>query len=153
MARTLQMDQKELREARIVGIPEQIIGKLAQGIEPSEREKNIINKYGKEYVSVHSRNGVRVRPHLRDLSGGYSHKTVSPHYGEIKVIWLDYFNRTNIPENKFIIFDPEVEGGRAIEKLRNLKPQDVDTKRSIEDIVRNTDLLNYWLKIGIIKKL
>ncbi len=67
MARTIPMEWKELQEARRVGIPESIIGKLGQGIEPSEKEKNIINKYGKEYVSVHTREGNRIKPHLRDF--------------------------------------------------------------------------------------
>jgi len=69
MARTLRMDEKELREARIVGIPEYIVGKFSQGVEPTEIEKDMINKYGKEYVSVHTRDGKRVRPHLRNLNG------------------------------------------------------------------------------------
>jgi len=69
MAR-IPMDQKELREGRRVGIPESIIGKMGQGIEPTEEEKDVINKYGKEYVSMHTRDGKRVKPHLRDLPGG-----------------------------------------------------------------------------------
>lgn len=84
MPRTLRMDEKEIREARIVGIPEYIVGKMAQGIEPTEQEKDMINKYGKEYVSVHTREGKRVKPHLRDLPGGlkYSVKSNNPNNEE-----------------------------------------------------------------------
>lgn len=61
---------KELQEARRVGIPESIIGKMVIGIEPNEKEKEIINKLGKVYVEAHKKNGKWVKPQLRDLPGG-----------------------------------------------------------------------------------
>lgn len=70
MPRTLPMEYKELQEARNLGIPEYIIVKLANGVEPSEQDKDVINRHGKEYVSVHNREGKRVKPHLRSLNGG-----------------------------------------------------------------------------------
>jgi len=68
----MRMEEKELREARIVGIPESIIGKMAIGIEPSEREKEIINKLGKVYVEAYKKDGKWIKPFLRDLPGGKS---------------------------------------------------------------------------------
>lgn len=67
MSRTIPMEWKELEEGRNVGIPESIIGKMGQGIEPTEKEKDIINQHSKEYVTTHDREGKRVKPHLRDL--------------------------------------------------------------------------------------
>jgi len=64
------MSFKELSEGRRVGIPESIIGKMALGIEPSDREKEIINKLGKVYVEAHKKDGKWVKPQLRDLHGG-----------------------------------------------------------------------------------
>jgi len=72
MAR-IPMDWKELREARRIGVPESIIGKMVIGIEPNEKEKEIINKLGKAYVEAHKKNGKWVKPFLRDLPG---HKRV-----------------------------------------------------------------------------
>jgi len=64
------MSFKELREGRRVGIPESIIGKMAIGIEPNEREKEIIKNFGKVYVEAHKKDGKWVKPQLRDLPEG-----------------------------------------------------------------------------------
>jgi len=64
----MRMSEKEIAEARRARIPEQIISKMAQGIEPSEREKEIIKKLGKVYVEAHKKNGKWVKPQLRDFS-------------------------------------------------------------------------------------
>ncbi len=64
------MDSKELREARRIGLPGSIIGKLTLGIEPTDGEKGIIKKLGKVYVEAHKKNGKWVKPQLRDLPGG-----------------------------------------------------------------------------------
>ncbi len=72
MVRTLPMAWKELEEGRRLGIPEGIIGKMGQGIEPTEQEKEIIKRLGKVYVLGHAkyRGKIRVKPQLRDLPGG-----------------------------------------------------------------------------------
>jgi len=67
---TMAMSEKELREARDVRIPECIVGKLGQGIEPTEEEKNIIKQCGKVYVESHKKDDKWVKPHLRDLPDG-----------------------------------------------------------------------------------
>jgi len=64
------MDKKEIREARLAGVPESIIGRMAQGLKLTESEELFIHKFGKVYVMGHTRDGVWIRPHLRDLKGG-----------------------------------------------------------------------------------
>jgi len=78
MAR-IPMDEKELREARRVGVPERIVGKMAVGIEPNEKEKEIIKKLGKVYVEAHKKDGRWVKPQLRELPGGRSQQIGTVH--------------------------------------------------------------------------
>jgi len=63
------MSEKEIREARMSNIPEYIIGKMAQGYELNEKEKEIVNSMGKVYVLGHVKDGglTKVQPQLRDL--------------------------------------------------------------------------------------
>jgi len=63
----LPLSQKEINEGRRAGIPESILGKMAQGLELTDREKKWINKYDKVYVVGYVKDGIRVRPQLRDL--------------------------------------------------------------------------------------
>jgi len=63
----ISMSEKEIREARRVGIPENIISKMDRGIGLYEHEKAIVKQYGKVYVAGYMKEGVRVRPQLRNL--------------------------------------------------------------------------------------
>jgi len=67
----IQMPEKELREARRARIPEEIIAKMMQGLEITEREKDIVNKHGKVYVRAFEKDSGRtmIKPQLRDLPG------------------------------------------------------------------------------------
>ncbi len=64
----VRMSEKEIREARRVGISGSLLVSIIQGwkISPEDMEE-IREKYGKVYVRSHKRNGVSVRPQLRDL--------------------------------------------------------------------------------------
>jgi len=65
----VQMPEKEIREARQARIPEEIIAKMSQGLQLSEREKAVVRKHDKVYVPAFVKNGVvTVRPQIRDLS-------------------------------------------------------------------------------------
>jgi len=66
------MSEKEVREARRSNIPDYIIGKMSQGFELNEREKEKVHSKGKVYVLAHSkeRGRVKVKPQLRDLPKG-----------------------------------------------------------------------------------
>jgi len=68
----LRMDLKEVYEARRAGIPEEIIGKMINGLELTEKEKEIVNEHGKVYVLAHTkeRGKVKINPQLRNLPGG-----------------------------------------------------------------------------------
>ena len=70
MVMKFSMEWKEIKEAIDAGIPNSIIGKFSQGIEPNEKEKGIINKLGKVYVEAHKKDGVWIKPQLRDLPTG-----------------------------------------------------------------------------------
>ena len=61
------MEYKELREARKIGVSGSVIGKMALGLEPNEKEKEVIRKLGKVYVEAHKKNGKWIKPQLRDL--------------------------------------------------------------------------------------
>jgi len=63
---TIPMSEKEIREARALGIKEEIIYKMAQGLELEELEKAIL-PYGRVYVRGHTKEKgkVVVRPQLR----------------------------------------------------------------------------------------
>jgi len=65
------MNNKEITEARRVQIPDFIIGKMAQGYELNEKEKNIVKSKGKVYVLGHATyNGmIKIKPQLRSLPG------------------------------------------------------------------------------------
>lgn len=64
------MNWKELREARKVGIPENIIGKMIPGYELSEKEKEVVKAKGKVYVLAHFKDGRWIKQQLRDLPSG-----------------------------------------------------------------------------------
>jgi len=61
------ISEKEINEARRLGIQEDIIGKMAQGIELDSNEHTMIWGKGKVYVSGYQRNGTWVRPQLRKI--------------------------------------------------------------------------------------
>jgi len=65
--KSIPMIEKQLREARRVGIPEPIVGVMAQGFELSQIQKDVVNRYGKVYVSAYRKDGIWVKPQLRDL--------------------------------------------------------------------------------------
>jgi len=127
MAR-IPMDWKELQEARRVGVPESIVGKMAIGIEPSEKEKEIINKLGKVYVEAHKKDGKWVKPQLRDLPGGSRSKLISPR----EIDWLKkyyvvegksfYAGATYEPLAYFTTIEEAI---REKNKLMNLYPTDL----------------------------
>ncbi len=72
----LRMAYKEIVEARRVQIPDNLIGKMSQGFELSDKEKEIVRSKGKVYVLAHTKESGQtlVRPQLRDLPGGKSSK-------------------------------------------------------------------------------
>jgi len=67
MTRTLQMEQKEIDEARRVMIPEYIVGKMIWGHKLNESEKEIVRRFGKVYVEAHKKDDKWVKQHLRNL--------------------------------------------------------------------------------------
>jgi len=66
MAR-IPMDREEIKEARKIGMPEVIVNKMVEGIEPNEKEKEVIKRYGKVYVGAYKKENVWVKPQLRDF--------------------------------------------------------------------------------------
>jgi len=72
MAIRLRMDLKEVAEARRAQIPENIIGKMINGLELSDKEKDIVKSRGKVYVLAHTkeRGKIKINPQLRNLPVG-----------------------------------------------------------------------------------
>jgi len=64
----LNMSEKEIREARRVGIPERIIQKMVREGDLSEREREIVREHGKVFVPGYMKGNTLVRPQLRNLS-------------------------------------------------------------------------------------
>jgi len=66
----MRMSEKEVVEARIAGIPYEIIGKMSQGQDLSEKEKLVVRSKGKIYVLGHTkdRGQTRVKPQLRGMT-------------------------------------------------------------------------------------
>jgi len=109
MAMVLPMDWKELMEARRIGVPQSIIGKMIIGEEPSEREKEIINKLGKVYVESYKKNGKWVKPQLRDLPEGSS-KVKRKRNKEKEIIFSDEEIEKLIDGNELWVSETESEG-------------------------------------------
>ena len=68
----ISMSDKEINEARRAEIPVQIISKMVQGYELSEREKDIVKSKNKVYVLGHVKDKGKtvIKPQLRNLPGG-----------------------------------------------------------------------------------
>ncbi len=87
MAIRIAMNQKELSEGRIAGIPEQLLGKMSMGFELTEKEKKVVKRRGKVYVLGHSkdRGQTLIKPQLRDLPGGRrTNKSKYGSFGKLK---------------------------------------------------------------------
>jgi len=80
----LPMSEKEVAEARRANIPDYIIGKMSQGLELSDKEKEVVRSKGKTYVVGHTKieGEVWIRPQLRNL----------PKPKE-KFSWTEYYER------------------------------------------------------------
>lgn len=63
----VRMSNEEIREARRVGIPPALLVKIINGWKLPSEEMEEIRGYGKVYVPPYKREGVVVRPQLRDL--------------------------------------------------------------------------------------
>jgi len=63
------MSEKEVMEGRRAGIPESILGKMIQGYEITDKEKEVIRSKGKVYVLGYTkaRGQIRIKPQLRNL--------------------------------------------------------------------------------------
>lgn len=90
---TIPMSAKEVDEARRFGIPEQIIGKMVQGLELSEREKDIVRDHGKVYVRAFKKHEGKtvIKPQIRNIPGSGTHKKVKGHTVHIHPMMGGYY--------------------------------------------------------------
>jgi len=65
------MGEKEIKEARKAKIPRKIVGKMSQGLQLTDEEKEAVRKRGKAYipgyVKIIKGNRVVVKSQVRDL--------------------------------------------------------------------------------------
>ncbi len=129
------MNQKELYEGRIAGIPEQLLGKMAQGFELSDQEKEIVKKRGKVYVLGHSkdRGQTLIKPQLRDLPGG---KVIMPRLTVEEKREIE----EELEEQYMGYYDDELEG-KILEATDELKDLGLFEERDVELFDLNSDLI------------
>lgn len=148
MAR-IPMSRKEVEEGYRAGIPYQIMGRISQGFEIADRDKEIVRQHGKVYVESHKRDGKWIKPQLRNLPNDSRpirpipkkvvDKEIINHY-LVTALWSSTDDDTDEPfDANYNISDFDKESVREVEK---------DLEKFIKEAGRLLDKVDDKSQIG-----
>jgi len=156
------MEQREIMEARRAQIPDNIVGKMAQGYEISEKEKEIVRSKGKVYVEAYRKDGTWVKPQLRSLSGFKEALKLYPHILANLSSYSEPLTKEEIEKFKGMSFErlkkefedyTDIYGGLLglVNEEKMSKESKEEYEKNMKKLDRNIDIIKEELDKKLLK--